>query len=109
MRRIVKTLDLKPDAELIEKYKYTHDHIWPEIREGIKKAGISNMELYLLDNRAVMIVELDKSLKPEKVFDLLATMPRQQEWEEYVAQFQECREDDTSAEKWKTMTKIFSL
>ena len=37
----------------------------------------------------------------------LATLPRQAEWEAYVAQFQGCRADARSDEKWQRMERIF--
>lgn len=109
MQRLVKTLHLKDDAELIRQYCDIHDNIWPEIREGIKDVGIDSMDIYLHGNLAVMIVEMADNLDSEKVFARLATLPRQQEWEEYVARFQECDKDNTSAEKWKPMQRIFKL
>ena len=109
MQRLVKTLDLKKDRELIRRYCEIHAHIWPEIREGIRRAGISGMEIYLLDNHAVMIIEMEEGLDPEEVFARLGACPRQEEWERHVSRFQECDEKDTSAEKWKPMTRIFEL
>lgn len=109
MIRLVKTLHLKDDEKLIAEYKETHDKIWPEIREGIRRAGICCMDIYLLGNLAVMIVELPDDIDPEEAFARLATYPRQQEWEEYVAKFQQCGEGESSAEKWKPMTKVFEL
>ena len=37
----------------------------------------------------------------------LAMLPRQAEWEAYVAQFQGCRADARSDEKWQMMERIF--
>ena len=109
MKRLVKKLYLKPDAELIKKYRYVHENIWPEIKAGILSAGVDNMELYLLENLAIMIVELEDSLDPDEIFAKLANDPKQQEWENFVAEFQECNEGDSSAEKWQPMERIFSL
>lgn len=39
----------------------------------------------------------------------LATLPRQQEWEDYMALFQRCREGATSDEKWQMMERMFCL
>jgi len=38
---------------------------------------------------------------------LLATLPRQAEWEAYVAQFQGCDPDAPSSAKWQLMERIF--
>ena len=39
----------------------------------------------------------------------LATLPRQAEWEAYVAQFQGCDANATSDEKWQMMERMFYL
>lgn len=109
MQRFVKTLMLADDAESIALYRKAHDEIWPEIAEGIRSVGISSMEIYLLGCQAVMVMEAPDGLDVDKAMSLLATLPRQAEWERYVAEFQQCRPGDTSAEKWKTLEKVFEL
>ena len=109
MQRLVKTLSLKDDQSLIEEYCDVHRNIWPEIRSGIKEVGVTAMDIYLLGNNLVMIIEAPDDLDLESAFNRLATMPRQQEWEEYVARFQNCGKEESSAEKWKLMSKIFEL
>ena len=109
MQRFVNTLKLVDDPEAIARYCEVHDKIWPEIVEGIKSVGIHTMDIYLSGNLAVMIIEIPDDINLDQAMERLATLPRQEEWEEYVARFQECLPNDTSADKWKRMKKIFSL
>lgn len=109
MQRVVKTLSLIDNQDLIDEYCNIHKNIWPEIRSGIKTVGVSAMDIYLLGNLLVMIIEAPDDIDLESAFGRLATMPRQQEWEEYVARFQDCGKSETSAQKWKMMSKIFGL
>ncbi len=109
MQRIVKTLTLRDDPKLIEEYCEVHRNIWPEIRAGIKEVGVSTMDIYLLGNLLVMIIEASDDVDLDEAFSKLAGMPRQQEWEEFVARFQNCDPGSSSAAKWKPMTRIFSL
>ena len=46
-KRFCQTLDLRDDPQLIAAYKQLHSQagIWPEILEGIKKAGVLEMEI----------------------------------------------------------------
>ena len=67
------------------------------------------MDIYLLDGRLVMIVETPMDFQWDEAMARLATLPRQQEWEEFVAQFQQCDAQATSDEKWKMMERIFHL
>lgn len=39
----------------------------------------------------------------------LSMLPRQAEWERFVAQFQDVDENASSCEKWILMDKIFEL
>ena len=109
MKRIVKTLTLRDDPKLIGEYCDVHKNIWPEIRTGIKEVGVSLMDIYLLRNLLVMIIEAPDDVDLDEAFSKLAGMPRQQEWEEFVARFQNCDPGSSSADKWKPMTQIFSL
>ena len=82
MKRYCQTLELRDDPELIEKYCEAHAHVWPEIQAGIRE---------VVDNAR------------------LATLPRQAEWEAYVARFQGCDPAAPSTAKWRLMEKIFEL
>jgi L-rhamnose mutarotase len=39
----------------------------------------------------------------------LATLPRQQEWEDYMSVFQLVKKGCTSAQKWQPMERMFHL
>lgn len=109
MQRFVNTLKLVDDPDAISQYCEIHNRIWPEIEEGIRSVGIQTMDIYLSGNQAVMIIEIPDGTDLDAAMDKLSTLPRQAEWEEYVSRFQQCLPGDTSADKWKRMTKIFSL
>ena len=110
-KRYVQILELKSDPELIEFYEDAHKsaNIWTEIVEGIKKVGIQNMEIYRKDTHLVMIIEVADDFNFKESMDLLATLDRQQEWEEYVGRAQACASNATSSGKWQMTKKIFSL
>ncbi|MBR0201227.1 MAG: L-rhamnose mutarotase [Bacteroidaceae bacterium] len=111
VKRYVQTMDLKDDPALIAEYRRRHDseHSWKEIRDGIREVGILEMEIYILGTRLVMIVETPLDFDWDKAMARLATLPRQQEWEDYMAMFQQCAEGATSDEKWKMMDRMFYL
>ena len=111
VKRYVQMLDLKNDAELIRKYREAHDkeHAWQEILDGIRSVGILEMEIYILKNHLVMIVETPLDFDWDEAMARLATLPRQEEWEAYVAQFQQCAANATSDEKWQMAERMFHL
>ena len=82
---------------------------WPEIQAGIREVGILEMDIYILGTRLVMIVETPLDFDWDSAMARLATLPRQQEWEEYMACFQNCDPTATSDEKWQMMERMFQL
>lgn len=111
VKRYCQTLDLKNDPDLIARYVEAHSRYksWPEIRAGIREVGILEMEIYILGNRLFMIVDTPLDFDWESAMARLATLPRQAEWENYVAIFQACKEGSTSDEKWQMMERMFYL
>lgn len=110
-KRYVQTLELRDDPEMIKEYLKWHseEHHWKEIRDGIKEVGILEMEIYILGTKLVMIVDTPEDFNWQEAMDKLATLPRQAEWEAFVAQLQGCREDARSDEKWNMMERMFYL
>ncbi len=111
VKRYCQTMDLKNEPALIKEYRNRHseDNAWKEILDGIRAVGILEMEIYILDNRLFMIVETPLDFDWDSAMAKLATLPRQQEWEEYMAMFQNCDATATSDEKWKMMERMFHL
>ncbi|MBQ7662165.1 MAG: L-rhamnose mutarotase [Prevotella sp.] len=111
IKRYVQMLDINEDPELIAQYKKWHseEYSWPEIRQGIREVGILEMELYIRGNHLVMIVDASADFDWQTAMDRLATLPRQAEWEAFVAKFQGCSAEARSEEKWQPMERMFRL
>ena len=111
VKRYCQTLDLRDNPELIAEYRRRHsqEHIWKEIPEGIRQVGILEMEIYLLGTRLFMIVETPLDFVWDTAMARLGTLPRQAEWEDYMAEFQLVKAGMSSAEKWQMMDRIFHL
>ena len=111
VKRFCQTLDLKDNPELIAEYRRRHSdgEAWPEIIEGIKDVGILEMEIYLVDTRLFMIVETALDFDWDTAMARLATLPRQQEWENYMSEFQKAAPGSSSDEKWRMMDRMFYL
>lgn len=111
VKRYCQFLEISDNQELIEKYIQCHDreHSWKEIRDGISQVGILEMELYILGNKVVMIVETPLDFDWKSAMAKLATLPRQAEWESFVAKMQGCDPEATSDSKWQLMDRMFYL
>lgn len=111
VKRYCQTLNLRENPELIAEYRKLHDsnHIWPEVIAGIREVGILEMEIYILGARLFMIVETPLDFDWDSAMNQLNTLPRQQEWEEYVSVFQKVSLGMSSSEKWRPMERMFHL
>ncbi|MDO5665371.1 MAG: L-rhamnose mutarotase [Bacteroidia bacterium] len=109
MKRYCQTLKLYNDEELIRQYIAAHKEVWTEIKEGIRQVGIVDMQIYILENILFMIMDTLDEFDWENSNALLATLPRQKEWEELMSKFQVSVKGQASHEKWRLMSKIFGL
>lgn len=109
MKRYCQILTFPDNAQAIEAYVEVHRRVWPEIKEGIRSVGILDMQIYLHGHTSFMIMDTVDDFDWEKDNARLATLPRQAEWEAYVAQFQGCDPKAPSTEKWQLMEQIFKL
>lgn len=107
MKRYCQTLTLVDDEALIAKYVEAHAHVWPEVIAGQLEVGIVQMQIYRQGCQLFMIMDTVDDFDFTRDMARLATLPRQAEWEAYVAQFQGAKEDARSDEKWQLMDKIF--
>ena len=111
VKRYCQILEIENNPELIRLYRECHSAAkhWKEIRDGIREVGILEMELYIVDNRVIMIVETPLDFDWDTAMEHLAGLPRQAEWEEFVSQFQGCSPEETSNQKWTMMERMFNL
>ena len=107
MKRYCQTLTLVDNPEMIEKYVEAHAHVWPEIIAGQRAVGILDMQIYRCGRSLFMIMDTVDDFDFARDMTRLASIPRQAEWEAYVAQFQGAKAAARSDEKWQLMDKIF--
>ena len=108
-KRYYLALDLKNDPMLIEEYEYWHNNIWTEIKTSILDAGITDMEIYRVENRLFMIMETSESFDFEQKAKMDAANEKVQEWEQLMWKYQQPLPWARPGEKWQLMEKIFSL
>ena len=111
VKRYCQTLNLKDNPELIAEYRKRHSkgEVWPETLAAIREVGILEMEIYILGTRLFMIVETPLDFEWDTAMARMATLPKQEEWEAYMAVFQQAEAGASSAEKWQLMDRMFYL
>ena len=106
--RSVLAVDLKDDPVLVERYKAHHRQVWPEVRASLRRAGIVEMDIYLLGRRLVMVVDTDGDYR--RCFAKHATSePRVVEWEALMRSLQQPPPGAAPDEWWSLMEPVFSL
>ncbi len=109
MKKYCLTLDLKNDKALIAEYKEYHKKIWPEITESLINSGIENAEIYCVENRLFMILEVNDDFSFEKKDKMDLENPKVQEWENLMWNYQKKLPFAKKGEKWILMEKIYQL
>jgi L-rhamnose mutarotase len=108
-RRYCLTLDLKDDPDLIAEYRRHHEAVWPEITQSIRESGIEDMEIYLLDTRMFMIMEVNQNFSFDDKAEMDRGNPKVREWEDLMWKFQKPLPQAKPGEKWILMERIFKL
>ncbi|WP_276390024.1 L-rhamnose mutarotase [Eudoraea chungangensis] len=107
MKKHCLALDLKEDPKLIEAYDRYHREVWPEVLESLTTSGIEHMEIYRIENRLFMIIEVSDDFSFDKKANLDADNAKVQEWEILMWKFQQALPFAKPGEKWVLMEKIF--
>ena len=97
MKRYCLALDLVNDAEMIAEYEALHKAIRPEIEKSILDAGVTQMEIFRIENRLFMIMETVDDFSFEKKDAMDAANPKVQEWENNLNTITEDEADTISA------------
>jgi len=71
---------LKPGKK--EEYIYRHDHIWPEMKEVLKEAGICNYSIWINGDTIFGYYECEKGV--EFAAKVQAESPVVDKWNEYM-------------------------
>ena len=83
--------------------------MWPEIVKGMEDVGILGMELYHVENMILMTMRTTDSFCADRDLSILASKPRQSEWEAYVSSFQGVDADASAKAKWTEIPEIYSM
>ena len=104
-KRYVLTLEIVNDPDLKEEYKRVHAKgmAWPEISNNMKQVGIRDMEIYLDGYQAYLIMDTREDFDFAKDGEQWSKLPREAEWQEYVAKFQKVDPQSKATEKWQEM------
>lgn len=109
MKRFCFALDLRNDPQLISEYEQYHEAIWPEIYQSIVESGITDMQIYRIDNRLFMIMDTSDDFSFEAKSKIDEENEKVQEWETLMWKYQQALPGARQGEKWMLMKQIFNL
>jgi L-rhamnose mutarotase len=110
MKQLAKTILLKDDPELIAQYQHYHTHMWPEVVASFKKVGVLDIQIWMIGRRLFMLMTTTDTFNPETDFEkYLSLHPKNKEWEELMATFQEKAPEAKPHERWADMELIFQM
>jgi L-rhamnose mutarotase len=111
LNRRVYLLDLKPDAELIERYRAWHapGSVPAAVLASIRAAGIREMEIFQAGDRLVMLMTTDPNFDPAAKAAADSADPEVQAWERMMDAFQQRLAFAAPGEKWIEAAPIFRL
>jgi L-rhamnose mutarotase len=109
MNRFCLALDLRPDPALQAQYINHHQHVWPEVQQSLRDAGVLDMQIYKLGDRLFMIMDTADGFSFERKAAMDAANPKVQQWEALMGQFQNVSADDDPYSRWQPMQKVFQL
>ena len=108
--RHVLMADLVDDPAALAAYRHHHRHVWPEVVESLRRAGVERLDIHLLGRRLVMIVELKPGLDLARTFAAhVASSPRVAEWERLMKSLQQPAPGAPPGEWWTAMEPLFTL
>ena len=110
MTRHVLAVDLKDDPAVVEAYKAHHRRVWPEVLRSLRRAGIADMQIYLLGRRLVMVVDMAPGRDFTRAFaQHVASDPRVGEWEALMKSMQQPAPGSAAGDWWAVMQPVFDL
>jgi L-rhamnose mutarotase len=108
-RRYCLALDLKDDPRLIAEYEAHHRAVWPEILQSLAASGILSMEIYRLQNRLCMVMEVTDGFTFERKAAADASNDCVQAWEALMWRYQQAVPGGPPGAKWRLMERIFDF
>ena len=108
--RSVLTVNLKDEAGIVETYRRHHREVWPDVQVSLRRAGVEQMDIYLLGRRLVMVLEMRDGLDYRAAFRAhAASGQRVAQWEALMKSLQEPSEEARAGEWWAVMEPVFHL
>ncbi|HEX5153180.1 MAG TPA: L-rhamnose mutarotase [Parafilimonas sp.] len=94
-------VNIIPGEKPLQEYLNYHQHIWPQVEAGFRKAGYKNIELYRYDHVLVMTVTVPKNADLNAMGKLAESYsPKCAEWNKLMSGYQQGIPGTAPGQKW---------
>jgi len=102
-------IDLRDDQEKVEAYVRYHAEVWPEVLEGLRQDGVTDMKIFLRGRRMFMYMTATDDYVPGRRAADAAPHPRVLEWDRLMRTLQQPSPEAAADEWWADMVLVFDL
>jgi L-rhamnose mutarotase len=104
MARVAFQLMIRPGC--IEAYDESHRHVWPQMLQALKSAGISHYSIFRRDRLLILVLEVDDF---ERAWGQLDKDPVNLRWQKEMAPLFEPLAGLAPGERFPMMREVFYL
>ncbi len=103
-------VNLVNDTLKMKEYLAMHQHVWPEVEKGFKKAGYKKIEIYRFNTSLVMIITVPKNADLGRMGKLAEGYDKKcREWNEMMDRYQVGVAGTAEGQKWVQTERIYSF
>lgn len=109
MKTYGRMIDLRDDQEKVDAYIRYHAEVWPEVLEGLRLDGVTDMKIFLRGRRMFMYMTANDDYVPGGRPNGHAPHPRVLEWDRLMRTLQQPSPEAGETEWWADMELVFDL
>jgi L-rhamnose mutarotase len=102
-------IDLRDDQEKVDAYVRYHAEVWPEVLEGLRQDGVTDMKIFLRGRRMFMYMTATDEYMSKRGADAPVPHPRVLEWDRLMRTLQQPSPEASDTEWWADMELVFDL
>ena len=102
-------IDLRDDQAKVDAYIRYHAEVWPEVLEGLRLEGVTDMKIFLRGRRMFMYMTATDDYVPGGREDAAAPHPRVLEWDRLMRTLQQPSPEASETDWWADMELVFDL
>ena len=103
-RQFALLVNLKKDSLAVAEYEAYHRHVWPEVEQKFREAGILEFKIYRVGYQTFLLITTRANFDLKRDLAKISG-PTVAEWDRRMSKFQSL----TGQEAWQPVTLIYEL